>query len=177
MELWALLLLIFFNLAGFIAIFFTSFGIFIILAGAVLYAFLTGFQIFSWGTLALFFGLYVLSEILEYVFIIAGSKKFGASNAAVAGAFLGGIVGAILGAGGFGIGIIFGSFLGIFFGAFLIELILQRDFVRSIKAGAGGVIGRLSAIAAKVLIALVLYSLMTAKILESVKSGREISYL
>src|SRR4030042_7190231 len=146
MEIFALVILILFSLIGFAAIFFTTFGTFIILVGSVLYAFLTGFAIISLKTLLILLIFYLCGEVLEYVFIIVGAKKFGASNPAVAGAIIGGIVGAILGLGFFGMGLIPGTFLGIFLGAFLVELVIQRDLVKSLKAGAGGGLGRIGSV-------------------------------
>jgi len=105
--------------------------------------------------------------VLEYIFIIVGAKKLGASNIAVAGAIVGGIAGAILGVGFFGIGLILGTFLGIFLGAFLVELIIQRDLVKSLKAGAGGVLGRLGSIAAKVIISIIMFFILANQIISN----------
>ena len=45
-----------------------------------------------------------------------------------------------------------GTLVGIFIGSFLFELFFQRDFLKSLKAGAGGIAGRFGSIAAKLLI-------------------------
>ena len=127
MEILPLVILILLSLIGFVAIFFTTFGTLVILLGAVLYAFMTGFSIVSLETLLVLLILYLCGEVLEYFFIIIGAKKLGASNAAVVGAIVGGIIGAILGAGVFGIGLILGTLVGIFLGAFVVELILQKN--------------------------------------------------
>jgi len=164
MEILALVLLILFSLVGFAAIFFTTFGTLIILIGSVLYAFMTGFAVIPIKTLIIIFTFYLCGEVLEYVMVILGAKKFGASNAAVAGALIGGIIGAIVGVGFFGIGLIAGTFLGIFLGAFLVELSIHKDLVKSLKAGTGGVIGRIGSIVAKVAIAIVMLSIMTSRI-------------
>ena len=47
MEIFALIVLVIFSIAGVVAIFFTTFGTLIVLIGAVLYAFLTGFSIIT----------------------------------------------------------------------------------------------------------------------------------
>jgi uncharacterized protein YqgC (DUF456 family) len=164
MELAGLAILIIFSLVGFVAIFFTTFGTLIIFIGSVLYAFLTYFSIITVKTVAILFTLYLSGEVLEYIFIIVGAKKFGASNAAVIGALIGGIVGAFGGAVFLGVGIIIGTFLGIFLGAFLVELVLQKDLIASLKAGAGGVIGRVGSMVVKVFIALAMVSLMVSRI-------------
>lgn len=164
MEILALVILILLSLIGFAAIFFTTFGTLVILLGAVLYAFMTGFSIVSLETLLVLLILYLCGEVLEYFFIIIGAKKLGASNAAVVGAIVGGILGAILGAGVFGIGLILGTLVGIFLGAFVVELILQKNLVKSLKAGSGGVLGRLASIVAKVIIAIIMFVILALNI-------------
>jgi len=165
MEILGLSILIIFSLIGFAAIFFTTFGTLIILIGSFLYALLTQFSLINIEAFILILILYLIGEVLEYVFVIIGAKKFGASNVAVAGAIIGGILGAIVGAGVFGVGLILGTFLGIFLGAFLVELIIQKDLVKSLKAGTGGILGRFGAIIAKVLIALLMFYIMVSSII------------
>jgi len=84
---------------------------------------------------------------------------------AVAGAIVGGIVGAILGAMLMGVGIILGTFLGIFLGAFLVELLIKGDVRQSLKAGTGGILGRVGSIFVKVIIAFVMFGIMGFQIL------------
>jgi len=165
MEIIALSLLILFSLVGFAAIFFTTFGTLIILVGAVLYALMTSFSLVGIEALILILTLYLVGEVLEYVFVILGAKKFGASNAAVAGAIVGGILGAAMGAAFFGVGLIFGAFIGIFLGAFTVELLIHRDLVKSLKAGAGGVLGRVGSVVVKVMIALMMFVILIRSIL------------
>lgn len=167
MEILALAILILFSLIGFAAIFFTTFGTLIILIGSILYALLTGFSIISLKTLVILLTLYLCGEVLEYVFVIIGSKKLGASNAAVFGAIIGGILGAILGVGFFGVGLILGTFLGIFLGAFIVELIVHKDLIRSLKAGTGGILGRIGSIVVKVMIAIIMFAIMASSIVNS----------
>ncbi len=165
MQTLALAIVAIFSLAGLAAIFFTTFGTLIILIGAVLYALLTSFTIITPKTLTALLVLYVIGETFEYLFIILGAKKFGASNKAIVGALAGGIVGAIAGTAFFGIGLIVGTFAGIFLGAFLVEVASKRDIVQSLKAGAGGVLGRIGSIAAKVIIAAFMLYIMFRRIL------------
>ncbi|MFQ5952694.1 MAG: DUF456 family protein, partial [Candidatus Omnitrophota bacterium] len=115
-EILALAILAVFSLSGFVAIFFTTFGTLIILIGTVLYALITGFTAITLKTLLILFTLYLIGEVMEYILIITGAKKLGASNAAVAGALIGGILGAIAGAAAFGVGLFAGAILGIFLG-------------------------------------------------------------
>ncbi len=157
MDILALSLLIITSVLGFIAIFFTNFGTLIITAGAVLYAVLTRFSSLAAGHLAAILVLYVLGELFEYICIVFGAKRFGASNKAVIGALAGAVGGAIAGALFFGAGIIVGALAGIFLGAFIAELFIKREIIKAIKAGAGGIIGRMGAVAAKALIAIIMF--------------------
>ncbi|MBN2484192.1 MAG: DUF456 domain-containing protein [Candidatus Omnitrophica bacterium] len=153
-EIIALTLLVLSSVAGFICIFFTNFGTLIIFLGSILYALATRFSVIGIQTLAILLVCYVIGEIIEYAGVIIGAKKFGASSRAIVGALIGGFIGGFLGVFLLGIGIFLGTFLGIFCGAFLTELIVHRDWRRSLKSGAGGVVGRLIAISGKVVIAL-----------------------
>lgn len=169
MEALALAIVTIFSLIGFAAIFFTTFGTLIIFIGAILYALLTNFSTLTVKTLIILLIFYLIGEALEYIFIILGAKKFGASNMAIVGALIGGIIGAIVGSAFFGIGLIVGVFVGIFLGAFLVELIARKDVVKSIKAGTGGVIGRIGSIIAKLIIALVMLFIMFQRIIANVR--------
>lgn len=153
METLALAILIIFSLVGFAAIFFTTFGTLIILIGAVLHSIMTRFQIVSIKSLVIILLLYLVGEFFEYFFIIAGSKKFGASNWAIAGALAGALLGAVIGTAFFGIGVFLSTLIGIFLGAFLVELIVKKDIIKSARAAMGGVVGRILCMGAKVIIA------------------------
>jgi uncharacterized protein YqgC (DUF456 family) len=143
-EALALIILVLFSLTGFIAIFFTTFGTLIIMIGSLIYAVMTKFNVLTAGDLIILFVLYFCGELSEYIFIIIGGKKLGASNKAIIGALIGGILGATFGVALFGVGIILGTFLGIFLGAFFVELASKKSFTRSFKAGTGGVLNRRS---------------------------------
>jgi len=164
MEILALIILIIFSIIGFAAIFFTTFGTLLILLGSIIYSSLTNFLILDPKILIVLLLLYLCGEVLEYVFIIIGGKKFGASNSAIVGAIIGGILGAVLGTPLFGVGLILGTLLGIFLGAFLVEFFIQRDLVKSIKAGLGSVLGRIGSMVVKVIIAIIMLSLIVSKI-------------
>jgi uncharacterized protein YqgC (DUF456 family) len=165
LEVVALIILIIFSLAGFIGVFFTPIGTFIILAGSIIYAILTGFDIIMVRHLIILLLLCLCGEVLEYVMVVIGTKKFGGSNKATLGALIGGILGATLGAPLLGIGIILGTFLGIFLGIFLSEVLAAKDLVKSLKAGAGGIIGRLGAIVAKAVIAIIMLIIIGVRVI------------
>ncbi len=154
MELFALVILSISFLVGFAAIFFTTFGTLIILFGALTFALLTHFSILTIENMIIVLILYVLGEAMEYFCVIAGAKRYGASNAAVVGALIGAVLGAAVGASFLGMGLVIGAFTGIFLGAFAVELILKKDLALSLKVGVGGVFGRVGSVVAKVFIAL-----------------------
>lgn len=165
LEILAATILIIFSVAGFSAIFFTNFGTLIIFLGALIYAGLTRFSELTVNNILLLTVLYLLGEICEYLLVVVGVKKFGASSRAAAGAVIGGIIGAVLGAGFLGIGILPGTFLGIFLGAFIPEILSKKSLAVSAKAGMGGVAGRISLIFVKLILgttmlAIIIYRLI-----------------
>ena len=164
MEVLALTILILSGIIGLIAIFFTTFGTLIILIGALAYAFMTNFSVLTLKQLIIIFILYLVGEVLEYLFIIMGAKKLGASNAAAVGALIGGILGAVMGAASLGVGLIPGTFLGIFLGAFFVEFFIQGDLVRSLKAGTGGILGRVGSIIVKLMLAVFMLTIVALSI-------------
>ncbi len=164
MKILAFIILCLFGITGFAAIFFTTFGTLIIFTGIILYALLTKFAVIGTNTLVVILILYILGEVVENVFVILGGKRFGASNAAVAGAIIGGIAGAIAGAPLPGVGIVLGTFLGIFLGGFLVEFLILGDLKKAVKAGAGGIFGRIGSIAVKVVIAIVMIGLVMVRV-------------
>lgn len=165
METLALVILSLATVIGFIAIFFTTFGTLIIMLGSVAYAFMMGFEVLTIRDLLILLTLYFCGEVSEYVFIIVGAKKLGASNAAVVGALVGAIIGAVFGTAFFGVGLILGTFLGLFLGAFIVELIIQKDLVKSLKAGTGGVLGRIGATITKVIIAAIMIAIIITRVI------------
>ena len=167
MQILALIILIIFSIVGLGAVFFTTFGTLIILLGCIIYAVLTKFSILNLKYLIILLVLYLVGEVLEYALVIIGAKRLGASNAAVIGALIGAILGATLGVAILGIGIILGTFLGIFLGAFLVELIIQRNLVNSLKAGTGGILGRLGSILAKLVIAFSMFFIVGLRLFNS----------
>lgn len=160
MELMGILVLVTCSIAGLLAIFCTPIGTLIIFIGAVTYAVITDFLFMDGRFLLILFVLYLCGETCEYFFVMLGAKKFEATKLGVIGALIGGIVGAALGLMVFGFGLILGSFLGIFLGAFVVEMIIQRDLIKSIKAGIGGVLGRVGSIIAKLIIALIMIGMI-----------------
>jgi len=152
MELVALVVYFVFIITGLFAIFFTTIGT----IGVLIFALMTGFNVITFQDTILIFFLYILGEVVEYFSIVVGTKAFGGSNKAVIGGLVGGILGATLGMSFFGIGLFAGTILGIFLGVFVIEIVRGKKFLTSLKAGAGGIVGRFGSIIAKLMIAIVM---------------------
>lgn len=110
----------------------------------LLWAFLISGNTFDTWFFAVFFGLLILGEVLEFYLQIRHSKKVGASNTAN---FLG-IVGAILGAIFcvpflFGLGAIFGALAGAWIGTFIGEfLLVDKSKQESILAANAALYGK-----------------------------------
>ena len=132
-------------------------GIFIIIADALVYGLLTGFERITWPFLGLLFGIAIMVELLEFLFGGILAKKFGGSKWAVAGAIIGGFLGAILGTPITPVlGTFVGGFLGAFIGAFSLELFHTMDFGNSLKVGTGAFLGAVSGKVTKVIVAIVM---------------------
>jgi uncharacterized protein YqgC (DUF456 family) len=130
-------------------------GIWLIVAAAGVYAYLTdGYHIAWWGLLTLIL-LGVLAEILETALggVVAG--KAGGSKRGMLGAVVGGILGAILGTPLIPIpvlGTLIGACLGAFGGTFAVEVWwVKRTTQDSLKIGAGAAAGRLAGTLTKLL--------------------------
>ncbi len=121
----------------------------LIFAGALLYAWHTGFAVVSWKILFVLLALTLLSEVLEKVAALIGAKRYGASRWGLIGALLGGIGGVILAG---PLGLIFGPFLG----AVVLELLHGRALTGAFRAGFGALIGMLGGVLGKLLIALIM---------------------
>ncbi len=165
MEWVALVILILCSLAGFVANFFTGVGTLIILAGAVLYAAMTGFAVLSLKTLLVLGLLYACGEAVEFVSTMAGTKRFGGSNRAAVGGVIGGMAGAALGVLALGVGAFLGLLLGLFLGAALTELAVKQDPRQALKAGVGSLLGRIASIAVKTVIALTMLLIIGIRVL------------
>lgn len=152
-------------LFGIVSIFFGIFGTLIIFLDALVYGLLTNFERVGFKGLLILLCLYMVGELLEYVFIVIGAKRFGASTKAIIGALVGGVIGAIVGTTALPIiGTAMGAFLGVFLGAFVVELATKRKVVASLKAGAGSFLGRAGAICAKFVIAIAMVVIILLRI-------------
>lgn len=157
-------LLILFLVLGLIATIFSLFGTLIIFLTALIFSFSTNFSFIPLSQLLILSFLYIIGELLEFIFSYFGARKFGATKEAAWGSIAGIILGAILGSVIPLIGIFLGSIIGLFVGAFIIELLIKKDILDSIKAGSGSLIGRLSAIVGKLIIAIIMCAIILTSV-------------
>jgi hypothetical protein len=129
----------------------------LILLGAFLYAWYTGFAQITWTTLLGLLILTLLSQFVDFFASVLGVKRRGGSRWGMAGALLGGIFGIFAGG-------IVGLILGTFLGAFFLEMIHTRNVEASWKSGVGTLIGFLFGTLGKLGIALLMIALFLFKI-------------
>ncbi len=130
----------------------------LILLGAFIYAWHTGFEPVTWTILLWLLILTVFSHVMDFFAPLFGVKKLGGSGWGVAGAFLGGFFGIFVGG-------ILGLLIGPFLGAFLMELIHTRNMETSFKSGLGTFIGFLFGTIGKLVIAVVMIGIFIMKLL------------
>ncbi len=110
----------------------------------------TGFDNFSFGFLLTLFAVAIGVELLEYLIIAFGARKYGASRWGVVAAILGGIAGSIS---GFFfspiVGAIIGGLIGVIVGTVSIEIWRGKNVRDSAYAALGAVLGRLGGLTIK----------------------------
>ena len=148
---------------GFLWSLFGGMGTLLVFVGALLIGLATNFDRIHPILLFFLAACVILGELLEQVLVFVGAKVFGASKKAAFASVVGGFFGILLGIlTGFGLFIF--PFLGIFLGAFIIEMLDHRDMVRSLKSGAGSLVGRTGAALAKLCITLMMIWLVASQI-------------
>jgi uncharacterized protein YqgC (DUF456 family) len=130
----------------------------LILLGAFIYAWYTGFELVTWTTLLWLLILTLVNQTLDFFSSAFGVKKLGGSKWGMTGALVGGILGVFAGG-------VWGLFLGSFLGAFLLEMIHSRNMGISLKSGVGTVIGLFFGTLGKLVIAMIMIGIFIMKIL------------
>ncbi len=154
------LLLLMTDIVGLVLAAFTLPGLWLILAGAAMYAALTKGEYLGLDTLILLLVLTVSAEIAELVLGSAGAKKAGASRWGMLGGLAGGILGGLFLTALIPIpilGTVIGICLGSFAGAFIIELGLGQAISQSALIGYGAAKGKFSGILSKLVIGLLMF--------------------
>jgi len=151
------LLLLVTDICGLVLAAFTLPGLWLMLAGAAIYAWLTHGEYLGVHTLITLLILAGSAEIAEIFLSGAGAKKAGASKWGMLGGLAGGIVGGICLSWLIPvIGTIVGICLGSFAGAFTIEMALGQPLSQSALIGYGAAKGRFSGILSKIAFGLVM---------------------
>jgi uncharacterized protein YqgC (DUF456 family) len=130
----------------------------LILLGALVYAWYTGFTVISWMTLLALLALTLLSYFLDVFASALGVKKLGGSRWGMAGALLGAIFGLVFGG-------LLGLILGPFVGAFLLELAKKKDPAASLRSGVGTLLGFLAGTIGKLILAAVMIGIFVVKLI------------
>jgi uncharacterized protein YqgC (DUF456 family) len=132
-------------------------GTFLILAAAALYAWLTGFQAVTWGTLGWLTALCLTGETLELFSGAIGTREESPSTRTMIWTIVGGFIGGIVGAPFlFGIGSLFGALAGAFSGAAFAVHSEGADSRTALRTGLVAMRGRFLGLVAKLSIAVVM---------------------
>jgi hypothetical protein len=122
-----------------------------VVAGALLWAFATSFETLGMGRLAVLAGLAALAFVLDLVVGALGARRYGASRLGMAGAIVGAVVGLFFGPVGLIVGCVVGAVAG--------ELLRGADLARSVRSGAGALIGLLAGLAADLVVTITMIGL------------------
>jgi len=132
-------------------------GAALVLAGAVLGAWIDDFERVSGLTVGVLAGLAVVSWLLDYVAGVMGAKRAGASKQALIGAALGTVIGIFMGF----VGVLFMPFIGAAIG----EYLARRDHGAAMKVGVATGLGLVVAMVAKLVIAFVMIGIFIVALL------------
>ena len=153
-------LLFIFILAGIIGSLFPAVpGTSIIVAGALLHGWLTGFDPIGWLDIVILASLSLATWVGQYLLAGIGSKKFGASKYGVIGASIGMVIGLFL-------PIFGGMILGTFLGAFLAEICFAvKDIKQGAWAGTGALLGVIASLFLELFVAFAMAWFLVIKII------------
>lgn len=130
----------------------------LVLAGVLVYGLATGFAGLGWPVLLALGFLAALSQVLDYLASVYGTKRFGGSKWGIWGSILGGLLGLLF----FSLP---GMIVGIFAGAVLPELLLGRKSPgAAFKVGGGSLLGFLGGTLLKLVFALVMIGIFLSAI-------------
>ncbi len=136
-------------------------GVPLIFAAALVYAYVTDFEVVGALVLVLLGLFALLAFVADFLSTAYGARRFGASNWGTAGGAIGGLVGALGGTLFFGVGALFGLLAGTIVGVFVGEYlrrrkqassVSERRRVRSVRGGGRGDWRRTSRAAGGVLV-------------------------
>jgi len=132
-------------------------GVFLVLAGIVLGAWIDGFARVSGVAVAIVSVLAVAAWLIEYVAGVMGAKKAGASREAILGALIGTVLGVFTGLWG----LLFMPLLGAVAGQYLVD----RDLIRARNVGIATWIGMAIGTLAKIALTFLMIGVFAAALL------------
>ena len=136
-------------------------GLWLMTAGAAVYALLTHEKHIGFKSLVALFVMALIAEVLEFTAGGAAAKKAGGGRRAAVGALLGGVIGGIVGSFIFPIILsIVGICIGCFAGAAIGELSGGKDSAQAIRVGWGAAKGRLLGVVLKLAFGMVMFGLV-----------------
>jgi uncharacterized protein YqgC (DUF456 family) len=125
-------------------------GLWLMLLGVLIYAWVTGWVYVGWVGLLVLLILVIAAEVAEAMLGSAAAKKAGGGTRAAVGAMVGGFLGALfLTFGLLVIGTVIGACLGSFAGALIGEMSIRRNPAHLARVGWAAARGRLWAVAVK----------------------------
>ncbi len=149
-----------------VSIFLSIPGNFIVFLNTLFYGVFTDFDKLSFSFLLIIFIIAVLIELLEYLIIAFGARKYGASKLGVVAAIIGGIGGSIS---GFFfspvLGAIIGGFIGVMAGTMTIELLRGKNIREVLYATYGALLGRVGGLSVKAIGTVTLVVIVANRIL------------
>jgi len=132
-------------------------GTFIIVADALIYGLVTGFDKITLPFVGLLLGIALAVELVEALLGAFLAKRFGGSKWGIAGAMIGGFLGAVAGTPVTPVlGTLLGGFLGAFLGATTLEILHTSEFKNSFKVGIGAFLGAVGGKITKIVVAVVM---------------------
>ena len=136
-------------------------GTILIFAGALLYAFVDGFQVVGWPTLVVLGVLTAVATTADLWATSVGAKIGGASGWSV-------VIGLLAGLVGFVVFNLPGAIIGAVLGVLLTEIVRVRDWKQALKAGSGWVVGWILSTVVQLGIGLVMVAILVWQVLQGV---------
>jgi uncharacterized protein YqgC (DUF456 family) len=148
-----------------VSIFLSIPGNFIVFLNTLLYGIFTNFDNLPFSFILIIFIIAVLIELLEYLIIAFGARKYGTSRFGVVGAIIGGIGGSISGFFFSPVaGAIIGGFIGVMVGTMAIELLRGKQIREVLYATYGAILGRVGGLSVKAIGTVTLVVIVANKI-------------
>lgn len=133
-------------------------GVPLIFLASILYGAFAGWHIIGIKGYVLLGVLTIISLVSDYILTVIGVHRTGGSGWTALAAIIGAIVGLILWQ-------LPGAIIGLFIGAVLVGFIVNRDWRKALKSGAGGIVGFFSSLMLRFVIAIFMIAYILRKIL------------